>query len=345
MFAKLPRKHHVPILKSHQSATVTCSIPHFAHYKLYKRAAWIQTATSTSNFKQDYLQPESQKNEVRNAANEDDHGVSRLEFQHARLSRDSRRRLEENSTSLPLSTEVLGQSARIRVLREKPKPSRPKSILSSTDQSEAPKEIVSENILQEINAEAGTVDAATVNSNIEQFRERLKPAHDPGKLPTAREYSDVAQLLLEGFTVPQLEGYLAANRSTITPKKFDLTQSFVSHRYVQSPWIEGVTSGFPNHALGRVKKAAKGWDPYDVKLAPIKDRKDNEEQLREEHKKKRRERSSNNEQSLKTRLVESILRRSWKIRTQEEEFVEGEVDIRMNTDCLKLLLSHGEFAT
>ena len=353
MFAATSRIKDSTTRLRYQSDTITYNRLVFLRFKQPHLSDRTRSATSSFIPKQEQIQPKLRKNKVLRVGNGDKQAGSPLEFEDSRLSQNSRRRLVEKSTSLPLRIEVLGESGRIRVLRDPPKESNFLSTPTSKVDVKKLKEVVPQKILQDINAESGTIDTATVNSNIDQLREALKPSDESGQLPTARQCTEVAQLLLDGFTLPQLEGYLAANKPTLPTHNFDLTRNFVSKQYTRSPWISGVTSDFPVEALNRVDKAAKGWNQRSTKFDLLKDSKVNDEPPKDDNSTRAERRNNFVKDRLvnkilrhsKDRLVNRILRYSWGIRTKEEEFVKGEVDIRIDSDSLKLLLSHSEFVT
>ena len=331
MFATTSTIKDLSICLIHSASAATRHPFSFARYKHYQHLG-------SETFVKEYKQPKLKQLKDQYIHNGGNHGAVPLDSRKARLSRDSGRRLLEDSKSLPLKTDVLGESARIRIVRDQPKKSKFPSIPTSKSDLDALKKIVPENILPETNAEGGTIDVATVNLNIEQLRELLKPSNKPEKLPTARQFNDVTQLLLDGFTMPQLESYFAATNSTPATNDLDLTNNFVSEKYVRSPWMSGVSPNFPGDALIRLGRVAKGFNQRATEPISRKAVK----HIETPRSLSKVERKRNREQSMKGRLVEKILRHSWKIRTKEEEYIEGEVDIRINPDGLKLLLSHSE---
>jgi hypothetical protein len=218
---------------------------------------------------------------------------------------------------------VLGQPAQIRIL-----PDRTALPLQSTKPKvEGPDESVitnPEDFLRGIAAEAEAIDPAVVNQNIENLRTSILYSEDTMGSPTLSQCRKLAQMLFEGFTKPQLAAYLKEHRAdenTMSTADYDnLEIRFHSRLCSRSAWFSG-SSAFPEEAIPRLDPsiAVKKQQDFILGLEPP---------------------EGKEVQTEKQRLVERLLRDAWRLRCKEEKALEGEVDLRMRPEHLKLLLNH-----
>ncbi|MCJ1419164.1 hypothetical protein MMC32_005517 [Xylographa parallela] len=218
---------------------------------------------------------------------------------------------------------VLGQPAQIRILPDRPKfreeyPLVDGQQLASTD-STSPEEL-----LRTMAEEIGALDPAVINDSIEGIQRQFIANWFLDNAPTLSQCRELAQELHDGFTTSQLEAYLKArtknNPELETTNYDDLEDRFRSKLCMRSAWFSGL-SNFPEEAVLRLNPgiAVKRQDEFLIGF-----------DLPE----------GKTRQTEKQRVVERILRQAWKIRCKEEKAMEGELDIRLQVEHLRLLLNH-----
>ena len=230
------------------------------------------------------------------------------------------RRLRLGQQIVPLGVDTLGQPAHIRILREREDLERadvhsPPAKEESLDQGLSPDELLSA-----ISAEAEAKDDDP-SKNIEELRRAFTYNSGIVDTPTAVQCHEVAQELHDGFTIQQLEQYLKNTKSDTATDHRDLERRFENTLFTRSAWFTGV-SDFPQHAMLRLYpgESIRKRERYIIGINPVQESK----------------------QSRKQRIVEDVLRKSWRIRCKEEKLREGEIDIRLGPEHLTLLLNHSE---
>ena len=235
------------------------------------------------------------------------------------------RRLRLGEQTVTLDMNVLGQPAQIRILPDRPKfreeyPLVDGQQLASTD-STSPEEL-----LRTMAEEIGALDPAVINDSIEGIQRQFIANWFLDNAPTLSQCRELAQELHDGFTTSQLEAYLKArtknNPELETTNYDDLEDRFRSKLCMRSAWFSGL-SNFPEEAVLRLNPgiAVKRQDEFLIGF-----------DLPE----------GKTRQTEKQRVVERILRQAWKIRCKEEKAMEGELDIRLQVEHLRLLLNHSK---
>ena len=230
------------------------------------------------------------------------------------------RRLRLGQQVVSLGIDTLGEPAQIRILREKEDRNRRNAIVSESNENVFSQVKSREDILDAINADKDGKDADPFD-NLEDLRKNFIYSSGVVGEPTLGQCREIAQEIHDGFTSPQLECYLRKTKSSQAAEHKALERRYEDELFVRSAWFIGV-SKFPHHAIQRL-----GSDDLDCKgehfilgLEPL----------------------SGQKQSKKQRLVEDVLRKSWRLRCKEEKVIEGEIDIRLRPQYLALLLNHSE---
>ncbi|MCJ1377926.1 hypothetical protein MMC17_001022 [Xylographa soralifera] len=233
------------------------------------------------------------------------------------------RRLRLGEQTVTLDMNVLGQPAQIRILPDRPKYREEYPLVYG--QQLAPTGSTSpEELLRTMAEEIGVLDPAVINDSIEGLHRQFIANYVFGNAPTLAQCREVAQELHDGFTTSQLEAYLKAQIKKTsdlgTINYDDLEERFRSKLCMRSAWFSGL-SNFPEEALLRLNPgiAVKKSDEFLVGFDPP---------------------EGKTKQTEKQRVVERILRQAWKIRCKEEKAMEGELDIRLQVEHLRLLLNH-----
>ncbi|MCJ1387698.1 hypothetical protein MMC18_000541 [Xylographa bjoerkii] len=233
------------------------------------------------------------------------------------------RRLRLGEQTVTLDMNVLGQPAQIRILPDRPK-LREEYPLIDGQQHDLTDGTSPEELLRNMAEELGALDPAVINDSIEGLHRRFIADDILGIAPTLTQCREVARDLHDGFTTSQLEAYLKArikNRSELGTTDYDdLEERFRSKLCTRSAWFSGL-SNFPEEAVLRLDPgiAAKKIDEFRLGFDPP---------------------EGKTKQTEKQRVVERILRQAWRMRCKEEKAMEGELDIRLQAEHLRLLLNH-----
>ncbi|MCJ1398171.1 hypothetical protein MMC11_001368 [Xylographa trunciseda] len=220
---------------------------------------------------------------------------------------------------------VLGQPAQIRILPDRPRLQEKYPVVENPQLD--PRDSTSpEEILRTMMEEQEALDPADINDHIEGFHRQFTAKGILGNAPTLAQCREVAQELHDGFTTSQLENYLKSWKENgvelRTANYDDMEERFRSKLCTRSAWFTGL-SKFPEEAILRLdpgisaKKKDKfllGFDPPEGKI----------------------------KQTDKQQVMERILRQAWKIRCKEEKAMEGELDILLQAEHLRLLLLHSK---
>lgn len=237
----------------------------------------------------------------------------------------SYRRFQLGSHTVTLGVDALGEPAQVRILRDLPTKNWkevPRNFSLSDEQDDVEAALSSKEILSSMDAEANPVDYQKVKENIEKVR--MFPLDgNPSRELTYAEYQSLAKRLHDGFTTKQLEGYLAKPVSQVATKYDDLEGYLEDDLCVRSCWLSSVST-FPQDALLRMKVRSAGTARHSQVGNNFNQSADNAKP------------------SHKRRLVEKILRHSWRLRTIEEKALDGEIDIRLDGQHLKLFVNHSE---
>ena len=198
-----------------------------------------------------------------------------------------------------------GRSDSVEVRSKRATEDREINVLSSSD------------MLDEIDAERGLADTNQVFENIDAVKNSwtARSKCDPPVF-SAAEHAEIASQLGRGFTTRQLALYL--DRADVSKPKdpLDLRYEFSSDLYSRSAWTPGTPSQ-QSRAPGIVK--------------PGEDRKMRKSLMYEKMDK---------QLSAKSMLIERILRKCWQFKVRQDESTEGELDIRLPTTYLDLIMNH-----
>lgn len=234
------------------------------------------------------------------------------------------RRLRLGEETVTLNMNALGRPAKIRILADRKV--RQRQATSAANESRGiSSSISSEDLMRMIAADNEAVDPSTVNNNIEELRRYfLLGVGGIIQSPTLARCREVTQELDDGFTAHQLRDYLR-QQSPITDvvgaRDYECLEArYYSTTCTRSAWFSGVSS-FPEEAILRLDHERT---PHAMIIgAPPPEGKDR--------------------QTVKQVLIEKVLRQAWKVRCKEEKAMEGELDIRLHPEHLKLLLNHSEY--
>ncbi|MCJ1284196.1 hypothetical protein MMC26_003527 [Xylographa opegraphella] len=233
------------------------------------------------------------------------------------------RRLRLGEQTVTLDMNVLGKPAQIRILPDRPKYREDYPLVD--DPQGVPTDSTSpEELLRTMAEEDGALVPAVINDSIQGIYRKFAADWILGNTPTLARCREVAQELHDGFTAPQLLAYLKArtkNTSGLGTTNYDdLEERFLSKLCTRSAWFSGL-SNFPEEAVLRLNPgiAVKRQDEFLIGFEPSRGKA---------------------KQTEKQRVIERILREAWKVRCKEEKAMEGELDIRLQAEHLRLLLNH-----
>ncbi len=228
-----------------------------------------------------------------------------------------------------LGFESLGQPAEVLILKdqqgrkdyEKPLHS---SRLSQTGDDPPIDAMSSSDMQEEMNAERGIISMDQVCQNIDTLRGQwLKDARLPweasGSVLSRRRYDEVVARLYDGFTISQLAVYLGRNENKHLADPLDLHNQFWSTLYARSSWTSGTTDFWQSKAPPITEMTQDGVTAT-VALPNKVDK----------------------QASRKTMLVDRILRYCWRVRPKEDESSLGEMDIRLQSAHLEIIVNHSE---
>ncbi|SLM35597.1 Zinc finger, C2H2 [Lasallia pustulata] len=176
-------------------------------------------------------------------------------------------------------------------------------------------------ILDTLAAERGIIDSEGVCQNIQSLKDTwLSKLEGTCTLPTDAQYNELAKALLDGFTLPQLETYLASTKLFDKPQSESLPKRYSSVDCILYPWVPGSTP-FPAGALSRLDPTSPTTLKYQAGLIPG-------------------AANENLHLTEKQAVVGTILRRAWSLRTKEELQSVGELDMQIQPLHFDLLLNH-----
>ena len=236
------------------------------------------------------------------------------------------RRFRLGQETVMLKMNSLGQPAKIRIIPDrKDQPCR----AAAADQYVGPSNSVSpEDLMRNFTADSEALDPGTVNNNIEELRRYFfLGVGGIIQSPTLARCQEVAQELDQGFTKRQLRQYLQQHSpitDVIGTKDYDCLEArYHSEMCTRSAWFSGAST-FPEEAMLRLDPGVgvRRQHTFIMGLPPP---------------------AGKQRQAEKQVLIENVLRQVWKIRCKEEKAMEGELDIRMQAEHLKLLLNHSEY--
>jgi len=238
-------------------------------------------------------------------------------FRHFRLGQET----------VVLNMNALGQPAKIRILPDR-KVARRKSLSAANEYPSISSSTSLEDLMRAMATDSKAVDPTTVNNNIEELRRYfLLGVGGIIQSPTLARCREVAQELENGFTEDQIRGYLK-QQNPVTDvtgtKDYDCLEArYHSTRCIRSAWFSGV-SRFPEEAIRRLDPGVgvRRQHAFIIGVPPPKGK---------------------DRQNQKQALIERVLRQAWKVRCKEEKAMEGELDIRLHPQHLKLLLNHSEY--
>ena len=232
------------------------------------------------------------------------------------------RRVRLGDQTIPLDMTVLGQPAQIRILQERFMTG--KDIHVDAGPPKHSENTTSEDLMRTMAAEVATIDLSAAKQNIEEFRTSFLDRSGIVDSPSLSECAETAQALHAGFTTSQLTEYLKQECSVLdvvgTTSYDHLEARFHSKLCTRSAWFSG-TSNFPEEAIARLDPgvAVKRQHAFLIGLPPP---------------------QGHEKQTEKQQMVERVLRQAWRIRCKEEKVLEGELDMRVQAEHLRLLLNH-----
>ena len=188
--------------------------------------------------------------------------------------------------------------------------------------------VTSSGILDDLARERGLVSTERAIENIEDLKTEWLLAQQDPKSPAKPDFFDYGQKLYDGFTSKQLSDYLSWTATGHQVGATDLNQSFLSDTLTRTHWRAGTTS-FPGDSLSRIRQIARS--------------KDFKEEMKAEHTEIStvREREDS-KATVKSLLVDNILRLRWHSRPREELQVVGEMDLSILAEHLELVTSHSK---
>jgi len=236
------------------------------------------------------------------------------------------RRFRLGQEIVSLNMNSLGQPAKIRILADRK--ALPHTTATAIEYADLNSSVSPEDLMRSFASDKEALDPATVNNNIEELRRYfLLGVGGIIQSPTLARCREVAQELDQGFTKDQLRYYLR-QQSPITDvvgtKDYDCLEArYHSGICTRSAWFSGA-SNFPEEAILRLDPGVgvRRQHAFIMGLPPPPGKK---------------------RQTEKQVLIENMLRQTWKVRCKEEKALEGELDIRLQAEHLKLLLSHSEY--
>ena len=226
----------------------------------------------------------------------------------------------------PLGFDALGRPAEILVLRnelqkalvkrgEKANPGRADITVNN--------QASSDELLASIDAERGIIGADRVLANIESLRDSwVSNLGDRFGTPTPSEVENLSRKLRDGFTTEQLLQYFHGG-SPSGPMEIDY--DFTSQRYKWSAWTPGRTS-FPGNASSRLRSLKTVGDNSNTASRGG---------VLMERTKRR---------PIKQIVVDKIMRQLWRLQTEQEKELLGELDVWIQPEHLDLVLNHSKQA-
>ena len=201
---------------------------------------------------------------------------------------------------------IEGRSDSVEVRSKRAAKDREINVLSSSD------------MLDEIDAERGLADIDQVFENIDGVKNSwIATSKSDPPVFSAAEHAEIASQLSRGFTTKQLALYL--DRADVDKPKdpLDLRYEFSSNIYSRSAWAPGT----PSPQQSRAPKIVKSGK--DSKMRKNLTYKKMDRQL-----------------SVKSMLIERILRQCWQFNVRQDESTEGELEIRLHATHLDLIMNH-----
>jgi len=143
---------------------------------------------------------------------------------------------------------------------------------------------------------------------IEAVRVGFLSSLDPAAPPKDEDCQKVIKQLSNEFSLDQLESYLAQTTVPGADDILDLQGLFVDDICWRSRWYHGETA-FPDNVSTRLQGQGHKRDTYVIGHGPSK--------------------ASEKHLGLRGSIAEKILRKSWRLRSQEEIMQAGEVDMKL----------------
>lgn len=239
------------------------------------------------------------------------------DFRHFRLGQET----------VALNMDVLGQPAKIRILPDR-KVTQHRATSTANGYFDNSSSVTPEDLMRTIAADKEAVDPATVNNNIEELRRYfLLGVGGIIQSPSLARCREAAQELDHGFTKDQLRDYLEQQSSVadlVGTRDYDCLEArYHSGICTRSAWFSGLST-FPEEAVLRLDPGVglRRQHAFIIGLPPP---------------------QGKEKQTEKQVLIERVLRQAWKVRCKEEKALEGELDIRLQAESLRLLLNHSEY--
>lgn len=230
-----------------------------------------------------------------------------------------RRKNAYSSVKNSLGVNALGEPAEVLIVGEKQQEANRKRDLvwrSLRPSTEALGETMSSTeMIEEMDAERGIIDIDQVCKNIEAVKgSRTAKGELPWKAAeytvSSKQYNKFETTLREGFTVRQLAAYLEKTAKLRPVDPMDLHTEYSCSLYARSSWRPGMT------------------DLWGMRAPQIMQG-DQEKQGR-----------SSKQGSQKSVIIDRIIRHCWRIRPQEDEAAVGEIDVRLQSPHLELIVNH-----
>ena len=186
------------------------------------------------------------------------------------------------------------------------------------DKNPAVEALSSSEILDEINAERGSVDADQACKGIDNVKTAwMARSQSTTNVLSATRYRELSSQLLNGFTVRQLAVYVEKADTSRPKDPLDLWNEFSGTLYTRSAWVPGTSARQPK--APKLVEPAKDKDSRDEIVYERQDR-----QLLH-----------------KPTLVDRILRKCWQLKVKKEA-LDGELQIRLHLTHLVLITNHSE---
>ncbi|KAL8714170.1 MAG: hypothetical protein Q9220_001899 [cf. Caloplaca sp. 1 TL-2023] len=233
-----------------------------------------------------------------------------------------------------LGTTTLGKPAEVLRVRDRiPRPrDRTWSYFQGQDsqQLNGPIEpLTSSEIYDRVGSERGIVSTERANKNIQTLKQEWSLGLEEQDLaPLALDCEELRRRLLDGFTTSQLLGYWKSVLPSGPGGLLDLDKPFRSASMKRSDWRAGITP-FPGDAVQRLQDVARQshYQGRQSAKTSIADSAINHA-------------SRTSKDTVKSILVDKIIRQAWNIRAREEIESIGEIDIQIDEAHLELISNH-----
>ena len=235
--------------------------------------------------------------------------IPRIKYNPSKLRpRDSEKRLSFIPTKHSINYDRLGKPAEILVIRDRGRNEKPTIELRPLETSDGPalETISSTGILNEMKAQRGIIDIDQACRNMDAVKDELleylgPSALDTPQMATMEKYRQLSSSLHDGFTSTQMAAYLERNaQAPSLDAAVDLHSGYSNKLYTRSSWI-------PSTAFG-----GNAGNAEQSKL----------------------------HRTRKDVLVDSIIRHCWLIRPEEDDAVQGELQIQLQPVHFELIVNH-----